>query len=234
MRIMIPIVIALASCGSVSTGTGRDPLLVGAAVPSPGVLAVVPGIRGADRHRLDCRGLSEPGAEMEMCTLLVACALPPDGILDANGNTFLGEAGLAPSWPDAGIQPDERREVSACVLAHLSQDGLFTVPSLRGRRLAVDPAELADWPVEEGAFFGDLMADHPVAAACRGVGDASAGGLQDRVCAKPDPDHPGLTLCGLAFAGECLRVCERRNGTYRECRISHHEFDPVITTFVQP
>lgn len=227
--------LVLASCSAVSTGTASDPLLVLGAVPAADVLSVgVPKIRGADRHRLDCRGLTAPGAETATCTLLVACALPASASLDLNGLTFFGEAGLAPRWPDIGLSSDERREVSACVLAHLTQDGLVTVPSLRGRHLEVDPEEIIGWPVEEGAFFGDLMAPAPVAAACRGIGDPGAGGLQDRVCAKPDPSRPGFTMCGLAFAGECRRVCDRRDGTYRECRINRQEFHPVVTSFVQP
>ncbi len=234
MLITAVLVMAGSSGCCVSTGTTSDPLLVASGPTASEVLAVVPALRGSDRTALACPGLTGTDAGRLACALLVACALPRGGELDLDGMAFFGEAGLAPTWPDGGITNVARREVSACWLAHLSADGLVAVPSLRGRHLQVTPQERVAWTVQEGAFFGDLMAAEATVAACRGVGDPASSVRQERLCAQPDPSRPGLTLCDLAFAGECSEVCERHHDTYRECRLNQREFGSVVTSFVQP
>lgn len=221
----------LAGCLDASLGTATAPLLVASGPTASEVLGVVPALHDSDRRPLDCRSLLSTEAGTLACTLLVACALPPGVQVSFEGLEFAGEAGIAPRWRVGPITRDARREVTACLLAHLSEDGLVAVPSLRGRRLVTSPEELAGWTLEEGAFFGDLMADHPVAVACRGVG--GAGVPQERSCAVPDPGRPGFTLCGLAFAGECPGACGRLHGPYRVCSLGRGEFNGVVTAFVE-
>ncbi len=170
---------------------------------------------------------------------LVGCALRLDQQVTVNGIDFPGNIGLAPGWLQGGIGPRERELVTGCLLAHLSAEGLAVVFSLRAHGLPrPSSAERSGWPVEEGAFFGDLLSDQPtVAAACRGTGqqsDPGAAGLANRVCAEPDPARPGLTLCGLADAGSCADACNRHvGGKYERCRVNGGAaVREAVTTFV--
>jgi hypothetical protein len=124
--------------------------------------------------------------------------------------------------------------------------------SLRGSNPALQlvPGERDVWSVEEGAFFGNFFAplDQPIPwFACRGAGQAAgeSGGLVDRDCTEPDPDHPGLTQCGLNYAGDCgtfaaTHACDRFSGGYSACHTGLSKtgedkvFQQVITTFVTP
>lgn len=170
---------------------------------------------------------------------LVGCALRFDQQVTIDGIDFPGSLGLAPGWLRGGIGPRERELVTGCLLAHLSMDGLAVVFSMRSHGLPrTGSTERSGWPVEEGAFFGDLLSSQPtVAAACRGAGqqsDPNATGLADRVCAEPDPARPGLTLCGLADAGPCVDACDRHvGGRYERCRVNGGAaVREAVTTFV--
>lgn len=234
MQRHIVIICLLVGCLDLSTGTVADPLLVASGPTASEVLAVAPALYGIDRRPLDCSILPDTPAGILTCALLVACALPPDAVAILRDIEFSGEAGIAPGWRTGEIAQDARQEVSACLLAHLSADGLVAVASLRGRRLVTTPDELAGWTVEEGAFFGDLMAEEPLALACQGVGDPASSVLQERLCAQPDPDRPGLTKCGLTFAGACSLACGHRHGPYHQCNVGRREFTRIVTAFVAP
>jgi hypothetical protein len=164
----------------------------------------------------------------EYLTNLVACALPAWQTINVGGIEYGGEVGLAPVWAYAPIGAADRGWVSGCVLARLSGAAVALPISLRGPRavLATSPAERTAWPLEEGAFFGDLFTAPCTELAwfaCRGVDPAPV----DRTCTVPDPNHLGLTLCGLSYAGMCSKVCERFAGVYRECSASRRFAQPV-------
>lgn len=236
--ILALLLMAISSCG-VSTGIINDPLLIASGPTAPAVLAVAGAIGGADRRAIDCDPLVSTGAGILMCSLLVSCALPLEDHLTFGGIEFPGDVGIARGWARGGITIPQRQAVTACVLANLSQDGLVAVVSMRGLHLEVLPEELAEWTEEEGAFFGDLMAPVPIAGACQGEADPALSMRHNRLCALPDPDHPGFTLCGLAFAGPCSRACSElpwgaRDATGRRCRLKRNEFTRVITTFEEP
>lgn len=178
-------------------------------------------------------------ADTVIMSQLVGCALRLDQQVTVDGIDFPGSIGLAPRWLQGGIGPRERELVTGCLLAHLSADGLAVVFSMRAHGLPrPSSAERSGWPVEEGAFFGDLLGSQPtVPAACRGAGqqsDPEATGLVSRVCAEPDPARPGLTLCGLADAGSCADACERHAGDkYERCKVNGGAtVREAVTTFV--
>lgn len=178
-------------------------------------------------------------ADMAIMSQLVGCALRIDQQVTVDGIDFPGNIGLAPGWLQGGIGSRERELVTGCLLAHLSADGLAVVFSMRAHGLPrPSSVERSGWPVEEGAFFGDLLSDQPtVPAACRGAGqqsDPEATELANRVCAEPDPARPGMTLCGLVSAGPCADACERHaGGRYERCRINGGtEVREAVTTFV--
>ncbi len=149
----------------------------------------------------------------ELFSVLVACAIPEDITLEAIINgikfEFAGEIGLTPQWLHRPLDQEGQGWVSACVFAKVNAQAEAINFSMRGpnRALEVDPIEREFFPVEEGAFYGNMFTplDQPILwIACRGRGQAAhEPGLNDRVCAKPDENHPGLTQCGFFFAGDC-------------------------------
>jgi hypothetical protein len=173
----------------------------------------------------------------EVLGFIVSCAVPADETLVADfmGTTyeFPGEIGLAPTWLHHPLDRVGMGWVSACLFARVNANDVSIPVSLRGpnQNLTADASERAGWPLEEGAFYGNLFTgeNHDIIwIACRGRAQAAGetGGLIDRDCAEPDPAHPGLTLCGFTFAGNCGdftndhhvddHACERfsTNGTY--------------------
>lgn len=173
----------------------------------------------------------------ELLTLLVACALRNDQSITVpqadNDLLFLGEAGLAPDWANGPLNEEGQHWVSACVLSHLNNENVTVPISMRGTNceLTPDQDEKQEWPVEEGAFFGNIFtsANKPIQwNACKGTGQVTV----ERTCARPDPSRPGLTLCGFVFAGDCVVVCKRHSEHYDSCLLRNHKFREVITVFV--
>lgn len=195
-------------------------------------------------HRFAARSATAPmlatDSGRQLFSLLVACALPAEDSVVAGDLEFFGEIGLARQWLNRELNPPMRRWVSACVFARISGRDLATVISMRGHRrvLHASPDERDWFALEEGAFFGDMFTpvDQPIDwNACAGVDQVAtpgAGGLTDRVCATQDPAHPGLTMCGFAFAGKCADVCDPSRG-YAMCRGATGLAMEVVTVNVQ-
>lgn len=191
----------------------------------------------------------------EVLSFVVSCALPVEATVtttlpDGTRYEFLGELGLAPEWLDHPLKKAGRGWVSACLFARLNNHDVPLPISFRGPQqgLATVPEELANWPLEEGAFYGDYFVapgEQVQWIACRGRDQAAGetGGLVDRDCTEPDPANPGKTLCGLIYAGDCASptapVCDQvsPHDYYRKCRDqagddAHSDvFREVITVF---
>jgi len=158
----------------------------------------------------------------EVLKYVIGCAIPSGITLTGRyaGVTydFVGEIGLASSWINRGLRESEQRWVSACLLARVNRFGVPVSISIRGSHsaLAVSATEARDYTVEEGAFYGNVFraVDAPIIwNACRGRDQATGDGgtLDLRDCAEPDPAHPGLTLCGFKYAGDCADWTRPRN-----------------------
>lgn len=200
----------------------------------------------------------------EVFSLAVSCALDEDTTLvatvDGQDYEFPGEMGLAPGWTNHPLHREGQGWVSACMFARANAHEVAIPISMRGDNpgLATDRDEREAFPLEEGAFFGNIFGPTDQAIpwfACRGKAQSQGetGGLVDRDCAEPDPANPGFTQCGLIYAGDCGdfardAACEQFNerGTfYRKCHSApiqkHHRggcddevFSQVITTYVTP
>ncbi|MEO8700645.1 MAG: hypothetical protein ABI867_11405 [Kofleriaceae bacterium] len=168
----------------------------------------------------------------EVLSFIVSCAVKEGETLvaDFEGNhyEFFGELGLANKWLTHRLDDKGKGWVSACLFSRVNASNVPIPISLRGthQQLTVDPEEADAWTLEEGAFYGDYFTppNQPIDwNACRGRAQAAgeSGGLLERDCAEPDPAHPGLTLCGFKYAGDCgdfatHHACKRFNedGTY--------------------
>jgi hypothetical protein len=210
----------------------------------------------------------------DVFSLVVSCAVPSQVTLVATVNgaqfEFPGEVGLAPQWLVSQLDRSGQRWVSSCMFARVNAHQVVIPISMRGPHpgLATSAEERATWSLEEGAFYGNAFGplSEPLQAfACRGKDKAAgnAGELADRDCAAPDPAHPGFSLCGMIFAGDCGRfaadqTCESfspRGTFYGACHTApilrhhggdrgqgdHHDddddaqvFEQVITTFATP
>jgi hypothetical protein len=164
----------------------------------------------------------------DVYSYLINCALPANLSIQASVNgasdtappstlytctnglcVFPGGIGLAEYWIDHKLDPKGQRWVSACMFARVDAHDTAEPISLRGPHdaLTVTPDEATQFPIQEGAFYGNLFTgDNPIEwNACRGK-DQAAGefdGLVDRDCAEPDPADPTHTLCGFKYAGDC-------------------------------
>jgi hypothetical protein len=145
---------------------------------------------------------------------------------------FPGSIGLAEYWVDHKLDVHGQRWVSACIFARVNAHDTAEPVSLRGphESLTVSADEATQFPIEEGAFYGNLFTgDDPIDwNACRGSGQAAGefDGLVDRDCAEPDPSNPTHTQCGFKYAGDCADYTPALPGPYA-CRV----FDPDTGTY---
>ena len=133
-------------------------------------------------------------------------------VANVQGTTleFFGALGLTPRWLDKPLDRKGKGWISACLFARVNGHDVPEPVSLRGPHpaLTVSGDEAAQYPVQEGAFYGNVFtpANQPINwIACQGEGQASGelGGLVDRDCAEPDPAYPTHTQCGFKFVGDC-------------------------------
>jgi len=85
------------------------------------------------------------------------------------GGPWYGQYGLAAKslQNKASMSADERKWVSACLLAHVNAKHLVQHISLRGLPLAVEPGERFAEGYPEGVFFGDLWEGTPGSGGAR-------------------------------------------------------------------
>lgn len=200
----------------------------------------------------------------ELLGYVVKCAIGWDDsihVFQSNREyIFEGGIGLVNGWKDGPLSVSDRRWLSACLLAHANAFDVEVPLSLRGPHpaLATDAVELAEFPVQEGAFFGDIFenAGAGVGYACAGPSQHDACQLQantwlmERVCAR---DAVNSTECGIAWAGDCYANTAQPNDAgacnavgddgYPACHSAGgasqgvpgpEEFAEVITVYLKP
>jgi hypothetical protein len=177
-------------------------------------------------NALTANGLKDPLAR-EFLKYAVSCALP-DGAsvnvtVDGQMYSFPGQLGLAPGWGERNGSCDGecQRWVSACMLARVDAAGVERMISVRGDNKALKPApqEIKDYPMREGAYFGNLFIQGQPRFLC-----LSPGSAQDlRVCGS------SLKDCPMTVVGSCDDDCD--NGAFRsfsDCRTADHGRDAHI------
>jgi hypothetical protein len=176
---------------------------------------------------------ARPGG-LEQVEYLALCALSRGtelAVADSSGAEvrFSGLYGLAPEWVDEECGPSCQRWISACLVSHANAFGQRIQISLRGRHpgLVWDDAIVADYPLQEGAFYGNVFAAVPIAYACAGRAliefdeddptnwhftEEADRYLTQRICSAGSP-------CGLENAG----LCHVPRGTASACAIDAGE-----------
>jgi hypothetical protein len=187
----------------------------------------------------DLKTMASDDGGRELLTYMVSCALPEGQSIsvdtDSGTYTFDGLIGLTPDWVNAPLSVTDRRWLSACLLARVNYYGVTVHISMRGDSpaLAITPEEGADYPLYEGAFWGDLFVDGPQDKnACISEYKATDPQVADvplRQCTVPSGD--GTTWCDFTAAGTCEDVCSGRDGEngYTSCAGAGQ----VINVFLQ-
>jgi hypothetical protein len=104
---------------------------------------------------------------------LVRCALAANHSItkqDLTGAsyTFTGQIGVAPEWEWGTCGSDCQQQVSACMLAHVNTSGQHIMLWLDGDSAAIGWGRSADYPYQEGSFFGNIFTSPPTAYYCNG------------------------------------------------------------------
>ena len=239
-------IVALGACAA-EPGTG-DPTVSG--VPRIALNSLSPAALAGTAlttARLDATSAAAMAATAgagDVLTYAAGCALAGGQqvtyTVDGATATASGAMGIAPAWTDRALTADEAAWVSACVFARVNQTQTVVSISARGASpgLATSAGELADYRIEEGAFWGNAFVDlGPLAAyACDGVdqaADDSYGDLPLRQCAQWDGvTGSNQSPCGFHYAGLCQDVCATTDG-YADCSfLGGAAQADVVTTFL--
>jgi hypothetical protein len=182
-------------------------------------------------NALTANGLT---ATAQFLKYAVSCALPADQTLtitvDGTQHSFPGQLGLAPEWGEKHGSCDLscQRWVSACMLARVDAAGVEREISVRGDNKALHPEakEIRDYPVREGAYFGNLFIAGQPRFLC-----VTPGATQDtRVCGD------SLANCPMTVVGSCDDVCH--HGAFQsfgDCQTAPHggaTYHESITVFL--
>ncbi|MGZ3418281.1 MAG: hypothetical protein ACXWUG_09680 [Polyangiales bacterium] len=120
--------------------------------------------------------------------------------------SFAGAVGLAPRWADHKLDQDGQGWVSACLFARVNAHDTAEAISLRGNHpaLTVSGDEVLLYPLQEGAFYGNVFTDAPEIDwnVCAGANAADAQ-AQARDCTQASPSDPTKSVCGFNLAGDC-------------------------------
>jgi hypothetical protein len=174
----------------------------------------------------------------EILAYVVQCALEEGQTLTAtvNGQTyqFPGLLGLVPQWEHQGIDEDQQRLISACLLAHVNALGVSVSISVRSHSVVTStPQERRDYPVYEGSFFGQLFnGDTLLAYACQGgAAEAALAHSEDRALRRCTDD---TDECAIVAVGRCRDVCQQRSQDegWTECWAGGVRYEDAISVYL--
>ena len=189
-----------------------------------------------------------PGTGIELSSFgrdllkyVARCALPAGVSLqlkhDDTQDTVQGAFALASDWQTQPLSEAGKRWVSACLLANVNAFGEHVLVSFRASHLGmastVTDEERNRFPAQEGAFYGNLFSDPPIAYACKGEGKDFGPSRQKRVCT--DATNSIFTRCDMILTGTCTEVCTSENVMdhyVTHCKGGDQIFDEVVTTFL--
>jgi hypothetical protein len=197
--------------------------------------------------RLDEASVASMAATPESRKVLmyaVRCALDSTQAISFTiaGTTysFPGGLGVAPGWTADALSESQAAWVSACVLAHATDEATLIWLSVRGAQpgLATTADEIALFQIEEGAFWGNVFVDIGAVGAysCNGVDppDEGDGDVAYRTCTQWDGvAASNQSLCGMRYAGACGTVCTTSTAPYAGCSFfDEAAASAVVTTFL--
>lgn len=197
--------------------------------------------------RLDSTGAASMGqtaSARKVLAYAAGCALTSSQVVNftLNGTvyTLTGSMGMLPDWANRALTTDEANWISACVFARVNVSTAIIYLSARGSfaGLSSTSDELANYRIEEGAFWGNAFVDLGSIQeyACNGIDQAANdtyGDLPLRQCAQWDGvTGSDLTPCGFHYAGLCTAACTTMS-PYANCSFQGGASSPdVVTSFL--
>ena len=182
--------------------------------------------------------LADTDQKRQELKYLATCALPTTmRLVSTQGTerfTFPGSFGLAPQWISGKLSLPQERWVSACLYALTNAYGKHVEVSMRATSplLRATAEEEQQFPIFEGAFFGNRFASPPVAYACEGTRTKryqAAPVWKDRVCtissSRRTADGRLVTLCEFILTGPCSDPAS--------FTVAGVHYDEVISTYLQ-
>ncbi|WP_428267154.1 hypothetical protein [Haliangium sp.] len=167
-------------------------------------------------------GLEQTPEGRELIQYLVRCALPEGENLqfEVDGELYVypGVFGLAGVWEERGLNDQEQRWVSACLLAHVNAYGESVAISVRSPTMSLaSQDEIDDWKVYEASYFGNVFVDDVADEldeteryGCQGqrpeIAMLNAPTRSLRVCSDP-VDGTDISECDMVTRRRCRDVC---------------------------
>jgi len=127
--------------------------------------------------------------------------------------TYWGLLGLAPAWSTQPLSAQGQEWVSACLASRINWYGASVTISARSpnpTQLRTTSAEQSEYPMLEGAFWGDVFASPPRAFACYHAPNVahSRSLLRDCATGHPAPITGVPQDCGVVHVvGSCADHC---------------------------
>jgi hypothetical protein len=149
-----------------------------------------------------------------------------------------GLMGIAPSWTTSALSASDAAWVSACVVSRVNLTSSVVEISARGSNAGYDTtiAEVADYQLEEGAFWGNVFTNVGTVTgySCNGVdqaADDTIGDLPLRECAEWDGvTGSNASACGFHYAGLCSAACTTATAPYSGCSFQGGSASAVVVT----
>ena len=171
----------------------------------------------------------DPTMRLRIIRYQVECALPAGTAIDViyreTAHTFVGRTGLGASWLAGQMTQTDRERVSACLLARVNARGDRLRITLVWPYAGLDSLsaeELADYPLREATFYGDLFAARPAAHM------TSLAACGTRACRAVD----GFCECGVLSPGDDCTDSGLGYDTSCEAGEWHRIYANPITTYV--
>ncbi len=189
----------------------------------------------------------------ELLNYAVGCALDEHARVevvwtDGNGHvhreSYRGQLGLAPDWQTRPLHVVEQEWVTACLAARTNWSSERMRISMRGNAQGLGNAngEANQFPIREGAFWGNLFSAVPYVRACYDSANVAYARAQGRECSAGHPEAGAVVECGLIHVvGPCDDACAPTStaGHYTSCRIDRTDLPNnaqtarVITVFLR-
>jgi len=134
---------------------------------------------------------------------------------------------VAPEWETAPCSTADCQErVSACMLAHVNASGVHIPLWLDGNLPGIQWGSSADYPYQEGGFFGNIFSSPPKAFYCDGA-DFQHGTVPGRLGATSSSIYTNP----FGTSGFCGGPCQS-HGTdgFTSCFAQNYTFTHVATT----
>lgn len=189
----------------------------------------------------------------ELLNYAVGCALDAHERVevvwtDTNGHehreSYRGQLGLAPDWQTQPLNVVEQERVTACLGARTNWYAQPMRISMRGNTSELENShiEANQFPIREGAFWGNLFSAVPYVRACYDSANVAHAQAQGRECSAGHVEAGAVVECGLIHVvGPCDEACAPgpTAGHYASCRADRPDLPGnaqtarVITVFLR-